>query len=119
MHAPDCLLVTRSLPAQRGAGPAEAASEIALHGHLDRASAPVARRALEGAVRAGAAREDEEVAVSLSGVTVVDLVGVGVLVGAHHHAERAGVRVRFVQVPAGVLRALLRTRVDRVLHISA
>lgn len=57
-----------------------------------------------------------ELVLDLAGVTGVDATGLGLLVGAHRRAGRAGRVLVLRDVPAPVSRLLLLTRLDRVLH---
>jgi anti-anti-sigma factor len=56
-----------------------------------------------------------ELVLDLAGVTGVDATGLGLLVGAHRRAGRAGRVLVLQDVPAPVGRLLLLTRLDRVL----
>jgi anti-anti-sigma factor len=87
---------------------------ITLRGRLDVAAAADARLGLADAVREGAG----DLVLDLSELESVDATGLGVLVGAHRHAGRAGRRVVLLDVPAQVNRLLLVTRLHRVLHTA-
>ena len=54
--------------------------------------------------------------VDLAGLEAVDATGLGVLVGAHRRAQRAGRTLVLEGVNAQVGRLLLVTRLDKVLH---
>lgn len=83
---------------------------VILRGRFDTTGAARAREALEAALAAGGG----PLYVDVSSVEVIDLVGLGVLVGAHRRAERAGRRLVLRDVPPGMVRALRLTRLDRI-----
>ncbi len=85
---------------------------LALTGRLDVRSAADVRLALAEAVEDGLG----ELVLDLSALEAVDATGLGVLVGAHRHAGRAGRRLVLLHVPERVGRLLRITRLDRVLH---
>lgn len=87
---------------------------LALLGRLDVHSAADVRLACAAAVSAGAG----ELVLDLSAVQTVDPTGLGVLVGAHRRAGRAGRTLVLRDVPPPVRRLLVRTRLDRVLQQS-
>ena len=60
-----------------------------------------------------------DLVVDLSGVDVVDMVGVGLLVGVHRQAGRRGRRLVLTGVPPRVMRLLVATRLRRVLAVRA
>lgn len=84
---------------------------IALSGRLDVHVAADVRNALAAAVDTG----EGELVLDLAALEAVDATGLGVLVGAHRRAQRAGRTLVLVDVPAPVGRLLLVTRLDRVL----
>ncbi|MFP5219021.1 MAG: STAS domain-containing protein [Actinomycetes bacterium] len=84
-------------------------------GRLDVAAAADTRLALAAAVAAGSG----DLVLDLSGVTAVDATGLGVLVGAHRAADRAGRRLVLQDVPEQVHRLLRVTRLHRVLRTVA
>ncbi len=86
-----------------------------LHGRLDVAAAADLRLELADAVRAGT----DELVLDLSAVEAVDATGLGVLVGAHRQAGRAGRTLVLLDVPEPVLRLLLVTRLHRVLRVRS
>ena len=55
--------------------------------------------------------------VDLSGVDIVDMVGVGLLVGVHRQAGRRGLCLVLTGVPPQVTRLLAATRLRRVLAV--
>ncbi len=84
---------------------------IGLSGKLDVHAAADVRNALVDAVAAGSG----ELVLDLSALEAVDATGLGVLVGAHRRAQRAGRTLVLVDVPVPVARLLFVTRLDRVL----
>lgn len=85
---------------------------LVLSGRLDVRAAADVRLALASALAAG----EGDLVVDLAGVVAVDATGLGVLVGAHRQAGRAG-RALVLRDPAPApTRALLITRLDRVLR---
>lgn len=93
----------------------EPGSRVVLAGRLDvRADADL-RQLLAEQVQAG----DGDLVVDLSAVTAVDATGLGLLVGVHRRALRAGRVLVLCGVPPPVARLLLVTRLHRVLHMAA
>ena len=84
---------------------------IALSGRLDVHAAADVRNALAEAVDVG----EGDLILDLAALEAVDATGLGVLVGAHRRAQRAGRTLVLTDVPAGVGRLLLVTRLDKVL----
>ena len=87
------------------------AEPVVLSGRLDVTVSADVRLLLAAAVEDGTG----ELPVALSAVTGLDATGLGVLVGAHRRAGRAGRRLVLVDVPAPVARLLRGTRLARVL----
>lgn len=87
-------------------------SLVALSGRLDVHAAADVRNTLAEAVDVG----EGELVLDLTALEAVDATGLGVLVGAHRRAQRAGRTLVLEDVPAGVGRLLLVTRLDRVLQ---
>lgn len=85
---------------------------LELRGRLDVAVAADVRLALADAVALG----DGELVLDVAGIEVVDVTGLGVLVGAHRHAGRASRTLVLRDVPPPLARVLLLTRLDRVLR---
>jgi len=85
--------------------------DLTLTGPLDVHVAADVRLALAAAVDAGSG----ELLVDLRDVGPVDATGLGVLVGAHRRAQRAGRTLVLADVPDQVARLLFLTRLDRVL----
>ena len=90
-----------------------AGSELALAGRLDVTSVAEVRAALHHAVDHPGA--PAELHVDVAALELVDATGLGVLVGAHRRAQRAGRRLVLVDVPDRLARVLFVTRLDRVL----
>ena len=89
-----------------------AANVFALTGRLDIHAAADARIMLAQAVDCG----DGELILDLAALEAVDATGLGVLVGAHRRAQRAGRTLVLEDVPPPVGRILFVTKLDRVLH---
>ncbi|MCW2665545.1 MAG: anti-sigma-factor antagonist [Frankiales bacterium] len=85
---------------------------VHLSGRLDVSAAADVRLLLFDQVQRGAG----DLVVDLSALVAVDATGLGVLVGAHRHAGRAGRGLVLRDVPAPVARLLRLTRLDRVLR---
>lgn len=103
LHAESCITITTKVPGQ----------VLSLAGHLDVHGAADTRLALALAVGDGAG----DLVVDLSHLEGIDPTGLGVLVGCHRRAGRAGRTLVLRDVPPPVARLLLRTRLDRVLHL--
>jgi anti-anti-sigma factor len=87
---------------------------IALSGRLGAATVADVRAALSEAVDNGVG----DLLVDLRGVELVDATGLGVLVGTHRRADRAGRRLVLTTVPPRIERLLLATRLHRVLVVD-
>jgi anti-anti-sigma factor len=85
---------------------------VALSGRLDVRAAADVRIELSVAVDRG----HGEVVLDLTDLESVDATGLGVLVGAHRRAQRAGRTLVLEDVPDGVGRLLLITRLDKILQ---
>ena len=88
---------------------------LVLVGRLDVAESTEARLVLAAEVD----RCEGELVLDLSLLAAVDATGLGVLVGAHRRAVRAGRTLVLQDVPPHVRRLLLRARLDRVLQVRA
>lgn len=84
---------------------------LALSGRLDVSGAADTRLLLAEQVDAGCG----DLVLDLSRLAALDATGLGVLVGAHRRAGRAGRVLVLQDVPPAVGRLLLVTRLDRVL----
>ncbi|MDT7546503.1 MAG: hypothetical protein QOE99_2613 [Actinomycetota bacterium] len=88
---------------------------VHLTGRLDVHAAADVRMALADAVATG----QGDLVIDLASLDAVDATGLGVLVGAHRRAGRAGRTLVLRDVPAPVGRLLFLTRLDRVLRFSS
>lgn len=86
---------------------------VALAGRLDVHSAADVRLALVEAVGAGKG----DLLLDVAALDGVDATGLGVLVGAHRRAQRAGRVLVLRDVPPALARLLFLTRLDRVLRV--
>lgn len=86
---------------------------LQLSGRLDVHAAADVRLALHDAVEHGAG----DLVLDVRAVHALDATGLGVLVGAHRHAGRAGRTLVLLDVPPVLARLLLVTRLDRVLQV--
>jgi anti-anti-sigma factor len=109
-----------ALPAARAGGftlqELERGRLLRLTGRLDVTVAADVRLALARAVTEGAERGLPDLVLDLSDLQQVDATGLGVLVGAHRAAGRAGRSLVLLDVPPQVERLLLVTRLHRVLR---
>lgn len=87
---------------------------VSLTGRLDVHAAADVRLALADAVASG----EGDLVIDLASLETVDATGLGVLVGAHRRAGRAGRTLVLRDVPPPVGRILFLTRLDRVLRCS-
>lgn len=92
-----------------------ASTLVLLSGRLDVTTVADVRVALHAAVDAGSG----PLVLDLSGVGVVDATGLGVLVGTHRRAGRAGRALVLRDVSARLGRLLKRSRLDRVLVVES
>lgn len=88
--------------------------QVTIEGRLDVHSVPDVRTALHEAIDRGRG----DLVVDLSDVEVSDATGLGVLIGAHRRARRAGRRMVLHGVPPRLSRLLLATRLHRVLVVE-
>jgi anti-anti-sigma factor len=89
-------------------------ADLVLSGRLDGRTAPIARAVLHSALDQGSG----DLLVRVGDLEIWDAVGMGVLVGAHARARRAGRRLVLADVPPRQLRLLRATRVGRVLTVQ-
>lgn len=87
---------------------------LCLAGRLDVVAAADMRSALAEALDHGVG----DLTLDLAAVDGIDATGLGVLVGAHRRAGRAGRRLVLRDVPPAVARVLLVTHLDKVLRQS-
>ncbi len=85
---------------------------LSLSGRLDVHSAADVRMVLVEAVPAAS----DDLVLDVSGLTALDATGLGVLVGGHRRAQRAGRVLVLQDVTPAVGRLLLLTRLDKVLR---
>ena len=88
--------------------------EIALTGRLDVHAVAEVRDMLQAAVDAGSG----DLVVDVAGVELVDITGLGVLVGADRRAKLAGRRIVLQGAGSRLLRLLRATGLHRVLTIG-
>lgn len=89
-------------------------SLLVLRGRLTSTSVGDVRNALSDAIERGI----DDVLVDMSNVELLDASGLGMLVGTHRRAERAGRRLVLQNVPERIDRLLLATRLHRVLCVD-
>jgi anti-anti-sigma factor len=87
---------------------------LSLTGRLSAATVADVRMALAEAIERGSG----DLVVDLTGTELVDATGLGVLVGTHRRADRAGRRLVLRGVPERIDRLLLATRLHRVLAVD-
>ncbi len=90
--------------------------EVVLTGRLDGRSAGEVRDALHAVLGAGSG--SGPLIVDLTGVELLDATGLGVLVGAHHRARRAGRDLVLRGASARVTRLLRVSRLHRVITLE-
>jgi anti-sigma B factor antagonist len=88
--------------------------EVALSGRLDARTAPVARALLAELVDGGV----DDVLVHVGTLEIWDASGLGVLVGAHRRARRAGRRLVLTEVPPRQVRLLRATKLHRLITVE-
>jgi anti-sigma B factor antagonist len=93
----------------------QAGQRVRLRGRLDVHTVADVRAELRVAVVHGTG----ELLVDLTGVELGDTTGLGVLLGVHRRAVRAGRAMVLVGVSPGLQRLLVATRLARVLHVRA
>ncbi|MHB8340748.1 MAG: STAS domain-containing protein [Mycobacteriales bacterium] len=99
---------------QRIAEGAVVPQRISVSGRIDVASVADFRRMLHAAVDSG----EGPLIVDVSGVELADATGLGLLLGAHRRALRAGRSLVLADPPAPLGRLLARTRLHRVLTLA-
>jgi anti-anti-sigma factor len=93
----------------------ESGDLVVISGELECSSATDIRSVLHAAVDRGSG----DLVVDLGAVDHVDVTGIGVLVGAHRRAQRAGRRMVLRAVPPRISRWLTVTRLNRVIVTEA
>lgn len=89
--------------------------QLVLRGRLDVHVTADVRLALAAAVDDGSG----DLLLDVAGLTGVDATGLGVVVGAHRRAGRAGRTLVLLDVPPPLARALRVTRLDRVVRAGS
>jgi anti-anti-sigma factor len=87
---------------------------VTLVGRLDVRTAADVREALHWELDSGLG----DLVVDVSDVRVTDATGLGVLVGAHRRAGRAGRRLIIQNARPELCRMLVATRLNRILHTA-
>jgi anti-sigma B factor antagonist len=90
-------------------------ADVTLPSRVDVTTSGDVRYALQIAIDAS---PDDDVVVDCRRLDVVDVAGLGVLVGAHRRARVAGRRLVLADPSPRVLRLLAVTRLHRILHVS-
>lgn len=90
-------------------------ADVALPARVDVTTSGDVRYALQIAIDASVT---EDVLVDCTALDVVDIAGLGVLVGAHRRAKLAGRRLVFANPSARVMRLFAVTRLHRVLMVE-
>lgn len=88
---------------------------IGIEGEVDISNASKVRDAIDLALE----QPTEEVQLDFEHVAYIDSTGIGVLVGAAHHAEEHGKRFSVVKAQPGVMRVAQLLGVDAEIAISA
>ncbi|SDQ73721.1 STAS domain-containing protein [Quadrisphaera sp. DSM 44207] len=88
---------------------------LRLRGRLSLRAVASAREAVHEAIGAGTG----VLVLDLSCVPACDTAGLAMLLTAHRIAERRGRRLELAGVGSAVARALLRSRLHRVLHLQS
>jgi len=92
----------------------EPGAVLAITGRLGAMTVADVRSALADQLERGKG----DLVVDLRGVELVDATGLGVLVGTHRRADRAGRRLVLRGVPERIDRLLVATRLHRVLNVD-
>jgi len=91
--------------------------EAHLQGRIDVHTVPDVRSALHGLIDLSAAAGGGDVVVNLGAADIVDATALGVLVGAHRRAGRAGCQLVLCDLTPRLRRLLTATRLLRVLNL--
>jgi anti-sigma B factor antagonist len=110
MKGPDMSLTIVGAPPARVAE-IRRGQEVAVSGRLDVHTVAKVRLALHDILGRGTG----DLLIHLAGAEVHDATGLGVIVGAHHHARRAGRRLVLVDVSPRLDRLVRASRLQRVL----
>ncbi len=87
---------------------------VAVTGEVDISNADKLRKSIDLALE----QPTEEVCLDFDEVAYIDSTGIGVLVGAAHHAEEHGKRFAIVNAQPGVMRVAELLGVDREISIT-
>ncbi|MQA84657.1 MAG: anti-sigma factor antagonist [Streptosporangiales bacterium] len=87
---------------------------VRVAGRLDASTAAEVRPRLHGALERGSG----DLILDLSELEVIDVTGLGLLVGLHRRAMRTDRRLVLRDVPPRVMRVLAVTRLHRVLSVE-
>jgi len=90
-------------------------ADIALPPRVDATTSSDVRYALQIALDA---TSDQTVVVDASSVELIDVAGLGVLVGAHRRCLQEGKRLVFSDPKPNIVRLFALTRLNRVLHLD-
>lgn len=88
---------------------------ITISGEVDISNADTLRDAIDLALE----QPTEELQLDFAGVSYIDSTGIGVLVGAAHHARDHGKRFGVVNAQSGVMRVAQLLGVDEEIGITA
>ncbi len=88
---------------------------ISVAGEIDISNAASLRNAIDLALE----QPTDEVKLDFAQVSYIDSTGIGVLVGAAHHAQEHGKRFGCVNAQPGVMRVVQLLGVDREISITA
>lgn len=91
-----------------------AGQRISLSGQVDVTTVADLRSVLHHAIDSG----EGDLQVDVSTLQLVDAAGLGVLLGAHRRAQRAGRTLTLVGVSDDLSRLLFKTRLYRVLNVD-
>jgi anti-sigma B factor antagonist len=89
--------------------------DVVLPARVDATTSSDVRYALQIAQEAS---PDQQVLVDASLVEVVDVAGLGVLVGAHRRCQQEGKRLVFCDPKPSIVRLFALTRLHRVLNLD-
>lgn len=87
---------------------------VAVTGEVDISNADKLRKSIDLALE----QPTEEVCLDFDEVAYIDSTGIGVLVGAAHHAEEHGKRFAIVNAQPGVMRVAELLGIDREISIT-
>lgn len=88
---------------------------VVLTGRVDASTVAALRETLHAAVD----RSEGRLVIDVAGVSSIDAIGLGMLVGTQRRANRLGREIVLRDVPVRMARLLKVTRLDRVLRAEA